>query len=73
MLVAVHDPTRTVSKTHLEFGQADGVFWVMDRFSANGTAVVSADGERTRCEPWRRHPVERGGRVELGDQTFDVS
>ena len=71
-LVPVLDATRTVSKTHLEFGQDDGSFWVLDRYSANGTVVVDAGGTRTRCDPGRRLRVPRGGRVEFGEQFFLV-
>jgi predicted component of type VI protein secretion system len=71
--VTIADPGKSVSKTHVEFGQDDGVFWVLDRFSGNGT-VVREPGEDPRyCEPGRRYRVPRGGRVDIGDQFFIVS
>lgn len=73
LLVPLSDPARTVSKTHLGFGVDAGRFWVNDRFSANGTWIVAAGGERRRCEPGRRCPVDRGDRVEIGGQSFSVS
>lgn len=71
-LLRVTDPSRSVSKTHLEFGQQDDWFWVMDRYSSNGTMVVDDRGHRRRVDPASRVRVERGWRVEIGDQFFLV-
>ena len=71
-LVQITDEGRSVSKSHLEFGQRDGEFWVNDRFSANGTVVHREPAPAVRCEPGRRYPVARGSRVEMGDQFFMV-
>jgi len=71
-LVPTHDPSKLMSKTHLEFGITDGQFWVSDRYSGNGTLVTLPDGTVRRCEPGRRYRVERGSRVDLGDQFFIV-
>ena len=62
----------SVSKSHLEFGQHDGEFWVNDRFSGNGTVVRRPPAPALRCEPGRRYLVARGARVEIGDQFFVV-
>jgi pSer/pThr/pTyr-binding forkhead associated (FHA) protein len=72
-LVTIVDPGRSVSKTHLEFGQTDGVFWVVDRFSGNGTVIHGEAGERRACAPGRRYPIARGTRVDLGEQFLIVS
>jgi hypothetical protein len=71
--VTIADPGKSVSKTHLEFGQDDGVFWISDRFSGNGTFTRDPGHEPRRCEPGRRYRVARGGRVDIGDQFFLVS
>lgn len=71
--VTIADPGKSVSKTHLEFGQDEGIFWVSDRFSGNGTIARDPEGEPRRCEPGRRYRVARGGRVDIGDQFFVVS
>ena len=71
--IAIADPGRSVSKTHLEFGQADDGFWILDRFSGNGTAVLDPGSDSKFCEPGRRYRVQRGGRVDIGDQFFIVS
>lgn len=67
-LVTIVDPGRSVSKTHLEFGQTDGMFWISDRHSGNGTVIREPGAEPRPCEPGRRYPVERGTRVDLGEQ-----
>lgn len=72
-LVAIVDPGRSVSKTHLEFGQAVGAFWVSDRYSGNGTVVREPDGAPLRCESGKRYRIVRGTRVIMGDQFFVVS
>ncbi|MCU1444824.1 MAG: hypothetical protein JWP54_482 [Cryobacterium sp.] len=69
-LIQITDPGRSVSKSHLEFGQHDGEFWVNDRFSGNGTVVLQAPASAVRCEPGQRYPVARGSIVEIGDQHF---
>jgi len=72
-LVPITDPSKSVSKTHLEFGQVGGVFWISDRYSGNGTTVREPGAEPKRCEPGKRYRVVRGTRVEIGEQFFIVS
>jgi hypothetical protein len=72
-LIRIADIGLSVSKSHLEFGQHDGQFWVSDRYSGNGTVIRRPDETAARCEPGRRYLVPRGSRVEVGDQFFVVS
>jgi hypothetical protein len=72
-LVAVLDPGRSVSKTHLEFGIEAGELWICDRYSGNGTVAHPLGGVARQCEAGRRYRVTRGTRVDIGDQWFDVS
>ncbi len=72
-IVAISDPGRSVSKTHLEFGQDGGTFWVSDRFSGNGTVMREPDQQPRRCEAGKRYRVVRGTRIEIGEQFFIVS
>jgi hypothetical protein len=72
-LVTVFDAGKSVSKTHLEFGQEGGRFWVSDRYSTNGSTVRQPDAEPKRCEPGRRYFIARGTRVDIGEQFFVVS
>lgn len=72
-LVAISDPARSVSKTHLEFGLEGDDLWICDRYSGNGTVARPLGGLARQCEAGRRYRVERGTRVDIGDQWFDVS
>jgi pSer/pThr/pTyr-binding forkhead associated (FHA) protein len=72
-LVRVLDTGKSVSKTHLEFGQESGAFWLKDRFSGNGTIIREPDISARRAEPDRRYRVMRGTRVDIGEQFFVVS
>ena len=67
------DASRSVSKTHLEFGQEAGQFWVKDRFSGNGTILREPELDAVRCRPDRRYRLSRGSRVDIGEQFFVVS
>ncbi|GAA1521344.1 hypothetical protein GCM10009761_24740 [Agromyces terreus] len=71
-LVTVADPSRSVSKTHLEFGVHDEALWIADRFSGNGTILRRRDDVALRCEPGRRYLVPRGTVVEMAEQSFTV-
>ncbi len=72
-LIRVADADRSVSKTHLEFGQHDGEFWVSDRVSGNGT-VIRRPGETAEAlEPGRRYVLPHGTRVEIADHSFSIS
>jgi hypothetical protein len=72
-LVRIADPGKSVSKTHLEFGQELGALWVSDRWSGNGTVVRPHEQPARRVEPGTRVRVARGTRVEIGEQFFIVS
>ena len=71
--VVIVDPGKSVSKTHLEFGQTNGVFWVSDRFSGNGTIIRQPDHDPQRAEAGRRYTVVRGSRIDIAEQFFVVS
>jgi hypothetical protein len=72
-IVRLLDATRSVSKTHVEFGQEAGAFWIKDRYSGNGTVIREPDTAPLRCLPDRRHRLARGSRVDIGEQFFVVS
>jgi hypothetical protein len=72
-ILTIIDPGKSVSKTHLEFGQDGGAFWVSDRYSANGSVVKEPDSDAKRCDPGKRYRVVRGTRVDIGEQFFIVS
>lgn len=70
-LVSIDDPTRSVSRIHLEFGHDDGQMWIEDRRSGNGSAIYRGRAEIV-CVPGRRYAVLPGNRVEIGSQSFTV-
>ena len=72
-MIRIVDATRSVSKTHVEFGQESGAFWIRDRFSGNGTVVREPEERPLRALPDHRHRVVRGSRVDMGEQFFVVS
>ena len=72
-LVPIFDAGKSVSKTHLEFGQEAGRFWVSDRYSTNGSVIRQPDAEPRRCDAGRRYFIARGTRVDVGEQFFVVS
>jgi hypothetical protein len=72
-LVAIRDPGKSVSKTHLEFGQVAGAFWVSDRFSGNGSVLRQPDARAERLQPGKRQLVTRGSRIDIGEQFLVVS
>lgn len=72
-LVTIVDPGRSISKTHFEFGQHEGVFWLSDRHSGNGSIIREPGSEARVCEPGRRYPIVRGTRVDIGEQFVVVS
>lgn len=59
-LVRVVDPTRSVSKTHLQLAVEPSGVWVADRGSTNGTVVTLPDGAQVIC------PVDQPVRLRVG-------
>lgn len=72
-IVRIADPGKSVSKTHLEFGQDAAIFWISDRFSGNGTVFREPESAVRRCDPGKRYRIARGTRVDIGEQFFIVS
>jgi predicted nucleic acid-binding Zn ribbon protein/pSer/pThr/pTyr-binding forkhead associated (FHA) protein len=72
-LIRVLDSGRSVSKTHLEFGQEEGAFWIKDRFSGNGTVIREPEISARRADSDRRYRLVRGTRVDIGEQFFVIS
>lgn len=66
-LVRVDDPQRSVSKTHLSLQAADGVVWVVDRFSTNGVDLVE-DGRVRRADAGTPTVLRDGVVVRFGDR-----
>jgi uncharacterized RDD family membrane protein YckC len=69
-LLAVDDPGRSISKTHLHVLTDGAGIWVTDRNSTNGSAVTTPDGLRTPLAPGVPTFVTPGCSVHFGDRTF---
>ena len=66
-LVVVHDPGRSVSKTHLELGVEQGQLWMKDRGSGNGSIIREPGVVPRRAQPETRYDIVRGTRIDIGD------
>jgi len=71
-VIAIHDPERSLSRTHARFGLDRAGFWVADAGSGNGTVVVLPSGQSVRADPEQRVVVPSGSTVRIGDRTFTV-
>jgi FHA domain len=70
--LALADLSRTLSKTHALLEWSGSVLWVTDLHSANGSVLVSPDGERRPLVPGIRGPAAIGWTVECGSRSFSV-
>lgn len=71
-LVALDDPDRTVSKTHLLIQPGVGSVWVTDRDSGNGSCIVDEDGNVRELVPGKPEQAMIGHTVYFGDRYFQV-
>lgn len=65
--VPIVDPRKSLSKTHAVIELRDGLLWVTDLHSTNGTTVTNAIGEATACPPGIPMPVGEGWAVSFGE------
>lgn len=72
-LIIVTDPSRSVSKTHLEFGFDGEQLWVLDRNSGNGSVIREGGKIPRRAEPGRQYLVPRGTRIDMGEAQLLIS
>ncbi|WP_136520742.1 DUF5684 domain-containing protein [Cellulomonas telluris] len=69
-VVALADPTRTLSKTHARIELRDGGWWVTDLGSTNGVVLTDAGGAERLLVPGEAAPL--AGRLRLGDVGMSV-
>ena len=70
--ITVDDDTDTVAPEHLEFGVKNGVFWVKDLKTVNGTVVEEPGARALQCIPYDTYSLVRGSTVTLGSLTFTL-
>ena len=70
--VAVPDPTRSVSRTHLRLGVDEQGLWLEDANSANGTTIIGPDGRPSLATPGVKVRIASGTEVLIGDRRFTV-
>lgn len=72
-VIALDDPARELSKTHLGFGADEQGVWVVDRGSSNGTHIVAPGGEATPLRAGETVRVPVGATVRIGGRHFTVA
>ena len=70
--ITVDDDTDTVAPEHLEFGVKNGVFWVKDLKTVNGTVVEEPGARALQCIPYDSYSLVRGSTVTLGSLSFTL-
>lgn len=66
-LIAIDDPTRTISKTHLVIGVDAAGPWMCDRESTNGSGHWLPNGDFVEAPAGQRVPLFDGALVGFGD------
>jgi hypothetical protein len=69
-VLAVNDPTLSVSKTHLAVEVDDAGLWVTDRNSTNGTWIDEGRGALRPVPAGERTPVAPSARVLIGERVL---
>ena len=70
-VVALADPTLTLSRTHLEFGVGDSGLWVRDCASTNGSQL-EISGNRTQLQPKVAVLAPNGCTIHVGGRRVRV-
>jgi len=70
--ITLDDETDTVAPEHLEFGVKNGVFWVKDLKTVNGTVVEEPGARPLQCIPYDTYSIVRGSTVTLGALAFTL-
>ncbi|UYQ77101.1 RDD family protein [Glutamicibacter sp. JL.03c] len=73
LLIALKDPQRLLSKTHLAFGCDGASVWVMDLDSGNGTQITVASGAPYNISSRTRVNLNDGDIVHVGSRSFRIA
>jgi pSer/pThr/pTyr-binding forkhead associated (FHA) protein len=71
--VPVADQWKSVSKTHAVIEVRDGMLWVTDLHSTNGTTITNAVGEAMSCPPGVAMPVGHGWTISAAEVSIVAS
>ncbi len=71
-LLAIDDPSMSMSATHLLVGPDPRGAWVEDMGSTNGSSIVDPFGATTVLLPGARHTVAGGSLIRFGDRSATV-
>jgi pSer/pThr/pTyr-binding forkhead associated (FHA) protein len=69
---ALPDLSRSLARTHALLEVADGLLWVTDLGSANGSAITDRDGVSQPLVAGLRTAAAVGWTVRLGGRSFEV-
>jgi len=72
-VLAVNDPSKSVSKTHAMLELREGGLWLTDLHSTNGCRVLAPDGSEVALKPGEAFAVAAGSTIELGEYAIRVS
>ncbi|RZL88957.1 MAG: FHA domain-containing protein, partial [Variovorax sp.] len=70
---ALPDIARTLSRSHALLEWADGLLWVTDLHTTNGTTITAPDGAVQPLVPGQRTAAAIGWHVELGERDYTVT
>jgi FHA domain len=70
--VPVADPSLSVSKTHALIDLTNGLPWITDLHSTNGTTLTNEVGEAVVCEPGVPVPAGDGWTLGLGEFSLGI-
>jgi RDD family/FHA domain len=72
-LIAVDDPDKSISRSHVRFEIDADAIRVLDTGSTNGTDLLDDEGGVTRLQPEQWTEVPPGARVRMGERVFTLT
>ena len=72
-LIAIDDPAKSMSKSHLLFSLTEGVMQVLDYGSTNGSEILDDEGDSQALVANEWTIVPAGSRVRVGQRVFTIS
>ncbi|MFZ2167015.1 MAG: hypothetical protein WAV45_16265, partial [Propionibacteriaceae bacterium] len=71
--IAIPDPTRSLSRTHVRLGRDVAGVWVEDAFSGNGTSALLPDGRLVELVRGERTAVPLGTTLIMGERRLTLT